>query len=137
MYRCENKKANIDEYYSLYLETGWNEIQKLNKEEVQIALDNSFICVSVYEGDTLVGVGRVNSDGVVYACIYDVIVKKSHHKKGIGSMIVNMLVEKCKEVNMRSIHLFTAEGVKEFYEKLGFEVRPESAPGMRYIGKEE
>lgn len=46
-----------------------------------------------------------------------------------------MLVSHCKSVNIRSIHLFTAKGIKEFYVKLGFEVRSDDAPGMKYVGK--
>ncbi len=135
MYKYLKKVPNIEDYYPIYLETGWNEALKLSKDEVEKAINNSFICISVYDDDKLIGFGRVNSDGVLYACIYDVIVRPSYHKKGIGSEIVKMLVSHCKSINMRRIHLFTAKGIKEFYIKLGFEQRPDDSPGMRYIGK--
>jgi len=38
-------------------------------------------------------------------------------------------------LNIRSIHLFTAKGVKDFYIKLGFVVRSDDAPGMKYEPK--
>lgn len=72
---------------------------------------------------------------MVYACLYDVIVKPSYQHKGIGSEIVKKLVSHCKAVNIRSIHLFTAKGLKEFYVRLGFEVLSDDAPGMKYIGE--
>lgn len=137
MFRYEVEVPDIEKYFPLYLETGWNEIQKLSKEEALKAIENSFVSVCAYDSDTLVGFGRVVSDGVTYACLYDVIVKPSYHKKGIGSETVKRLVSYCKEMKIRSIHLVAAEGVEEFYKKIGFEVRTSKMPGMRYVGMDK
>lgn len=126
----------IDDYYPLYLETEWNEILKLDKNEVHKALEGSFFCVCAYDNDKLVGFARANSDGVIYCCLYDVIVKPCYQNQGIGSVVVNMIIDHCKSLHIRSIHLFSASGKKGFYEKLGFEVRPDDTPGMKYIGNE-
>ena len=44
---------NIDDYYPLYIATGWNEIQKLSRQEVEEAIKQSFACVCIYDQSTL------------------------------------------------------------------------------------
>lgn len=123
---------SIEEYYPLYLSTGWDELLILNKSDIKEAIKQSFACVSAYHENELVGFGRVVSDGVIYAAIYDVIVHPGHMGKGIGTKIVKKLLDKCVSHNIRSIHLFAAEGTEPFYSNLGFVRRPKNAPGMKY-----
>ena len=75
------------------------------------------------------------SDGVVYAAIYDVMVHQDFMGNGIGTKIVKKLIGKCESCNIRSIHLFAAEGTESFYCDLGFVSRPTGAPGMKYVPK--
>jgi len=83
----------------------------------------------------LVGYGRVISDGIIYATIYDVIVKNEYKNQGIGKEILTRLISRCKERRIRSINLFAATGSQKLYERLGFVVRPADAPGMKYYEK--
>ena len=69
----------------------------------------------------------------MYAAIYDVIVKDEFKRQGIGTEIVSRLIAKCKQDNIRSIHLFAAKGVAPFYNKLGFVARPDDARGMKFV----
>ena len=123
---------NIEDYYPLYLETGWDEMLRLNKHELETGIKKSFAVVSVYEQSTLVGFGRIISDGVIYAAIYDVMVKPEFKNKGIGSEIIKKLIAKCNSLNIRNIHLFAANKTEDFYKKFGFVPRPSDAPGMKY-----
>ncbi len=132
------ERPELDTFYSLFAETGWNKVMKLQPEDWDTALNHQFLVLCVYEEDELIGFGRVISDQRVYACIYDVIVRKSYQKQGLGAEIVRRLVAECEKRNIYSIHLFAAEGTISFYEKLGFKIRPDSMPGMKYepTGKE-
>lgn len=132
-YKYLKEIPDIKQYYPLYLETGWNNVLKLSQKEIEKALKNSFFCVSVYDDKKLIGFGRVNSDGVIYAGIYDVIVTPEYQHQKVGTTIVKKIIEYCHLYHIRSIHLFSAEGKKGFYEDLGFEARPETMPGMKYI----
>ena len=64
--------------------------------------------------------------------IYDMIVHPSYQYHGIRTKILNALVLKCREANIRDIQLFCAIGKHSFYEKNGFETRPINGPGMQY-----
>ena len=88
--------------------------------------------VSVYENENLVGFGRIICDGIVHALILDLIVDPEFQNKGIGGLILDKLVEKCKQHQIRDIQLFCAIGYSSFYEKRGFKKRPDDAPGMEY-----
>jgi GNAT superfamily N-acetyltransferase len=118
-------------YLELYNTTGWNEKYRASAAELARAVANSWHFVAAYEGERLVGIGRVVSDGVLYAMIYDLIVNPDYQGCGIGAEILRRLVEKCRAAGIRDVQLFSAKGKAPFYRKYGFEERPVDAPGMR------
>jgi ribosomal protein S18 acetylase RimI-like enzyme len=86
-----------------------------------VALQRAFrhstaVCL-VYDRQILVGAGRALSDGVWRAAIYDVVVLPERQGRGIGSRIVQQLVEMA---GADVVTLYTAPGAERFYEKLGF-----------------
>ena len=117
-------------FYNLFGTTGWNDQYQLESDELMIALKNSWLMVSAYEGVSLVGFGRMICDGAVHALILDLIVHPEYQNKGIGKTILNKLVDKCRQHRIRDIQLFSVKGKAKFYHKCGFKERPEGAPGM-------
>lgn len=118
------------EFYPLYVATDWNDRLQLNPEELDKAIHNSFAVVSVYEKDELIGFGRVVSDGVAYATIYDVMVTPHWQNQGIGSRIIRILVNKCERHDIRRIYLFAAKDAENYFKRLGFVARPTGSRGM-------
>jgi GNAT superfamily N-acetyltransferase len=100
-------------------------------EDVSEAIQNSWYALSIYYSNNLAGFGRIIADGVHHALIVDLIVHPDYQGKGLGTLILDRLVKKCKENNIRDIQLFAAKGKSDFYEKFGFEKRPADAPGMQ------
>ena len=123
------------QYLQLFETTGWNNAYQAGAAELYRALQHSTYLVSAFDGEMLVGVGRVVSDGVFYAMIYDMIVAPSHQGRGIGTEILSMLVGKCRSAGIREIQLFSARGKAPFYRKRGFVERPPDGPGMRWVEK--
>ena len=121
------------QFWDLFKTTGWNEKYQLSHEELTQALRASWFVISAYEGEKLVGFGRLVSDGILHAMIYELIVLPEYQQRGIGGEILEKLVEKCKETGVRDIQLFCAAGKRAFYENRGFVMRPEDAPGMQYV----
>jgi GNAT superfamily N-acetyltransferase len=122
-----------DQFWKLYESTGWNENYHLSPDDLMRALCSSWAMVSAFDGEQLVGFGRLVSDGVLHAMIYELIVRPEYQGQGIGGEILKRLMEKCREAGVRDIQLFCARGKREFYEKRGFRARPEDAPGMQYV----
>ena len=108
-------------------ELGWNELSALyraaplgdkNPADLKTAFTNSMFTCFVYEGDTLVGVGRALADGVDCSYICDVAILPSHQGMGLGKEIVARLVGLSR--GHRKIILYAVPGKELFYKKLGF-----------------
>ena len=123
----------IEHYHTLFETTGWNQEYQATQEELDRALTNSQFVVTAYDAEKLVGFGRIITDGVLHAMIYDMIVHPDYQGQGIGSQILERLIQWCDENNIRDIQLFCANGKRTFYEKNGFISRTDDAPGMQYL----
>lgn len=121
----------IEKYFPLFLSTGWNDEYNLTSAQLNEVIQKSYFAVCAYDGDALVGFGRIVSDGILYAMIYEMIVHPDYQGKGIGKEILNRLIKKCTDENIRDIQLFCAKGKRGFYESCGFIARHEDAPGMQ------
>lgn len=121
-----------DSFYALFQTTGWNDQYQLTAAELAKALQASWFVVCAYDGENLVGFGRLMSDGVLHAMIYEMIVTPVYQGQGIGTQILHQLLARCQAAGVRDIQLFCARGKRPFYEKNGFVARPDDAPGMQY-----
>ena len=129
------KVPTAEEFWKLFITTGWNKDYQLSPEDLIAAIANSWFTVSVYVHGILVGFGRVITDGRMHAMIYEVIVDPDYQQQGFGTRILDMLVKKCLEANIHDIQLFSAPEKQSFYERRNFVVRPSNAPGMDYCRK--
>ncbi len=120
-----------DDYDQLFETTGWNKSYKASPQQLHRAISDSWYVLSAYENNQLVGFGRIISDGVLYALICDLIVNPACQGQGIGSTLLNKLIEYCRAQDIRVIWLFAAKGKSAFYKKFGFLERPVDAPGMQ------
>ena len=114
----------------LFETTGWNEIYACKREELELALRSSWLVVGAYSGGELIGLGRLLSDGVLYALVVDLIVHPYWQRRGIGTRILSDLVEQARRAGIRDMLLFCAHGYESFYRNRGFVARPGGAPGM-------
>lgn len=130
--QCKEQLPTINEYWDLFNTTGWNNEYKFTPIDLERAIEKSWYALSAFDSGKLIGFGRVLADGVHHALIVDLIVHPQYQGYGIGSLLLERLVAKCKEENIRDIQLFAAADKYEFYEKHGFEQRPRNAPGMQY-----
>ncbi|MEE9206998.1 MAG: GNAT family N-acetyltransferase [Gemmatimonadota bacterium] len=124
------EKPDAELYLSLFESTGWNEMYGLSAGKLKRAVGKSWRVMSVFDKEELVGCGRLLSDGVLYAVMFDVIVLPARQREGIGSEIVRHLLWECVEAGIRDVLLFSARGTADFYRRFGFESRPGYAPGM-------
>lgn len=130
--RYLNKLPDKPDLFRLFQTTGWNEFYRLSDSDLHDAGARSWHVLSAYDGDKLVGFGRIICDGVVHALILDLIVLPVYQEQGIGGKILDSLVQKCLDHRIRDIQLFCAKGQVSFYKKRGFFPRPDNAPGMEY-----
>jgi len=119
-----------EEFIELHRTTGWNAQGLYTDDQLFQAISNSWYAVSVYSNDQLIAFGRIISDGIYQTLICDVIVHPIYQKQGLGKMVVEKLLDKCKAEDIKWVQLFSAKGKQEFYKKVGFKERELEAPGM-------
>lgn len=133
-YRIEKRRVTLEEYQLLRSTTGWDMLDDLVVEK---ALKNDLFSICIFDESQLIGMGRVIGDGAIYFYIQDVIVHPNYQGIGIGEMLMQNIEEYLSEAaNTNSfIGLMAAAGVSPFYERFGYEVRPENRPGMYKVIK--
>ncbi|WP_440945635.1 GNAT family N-acetyltransferase [Methanosarcina sp. T3] len=132
----KEKPPTLQEYSQLFSSTGWVQILKISENDLKKVFENTWYWITAYQDGNIAGVGRLLSDGTLYALICDIIVMPDRQNMGIGTEILTRLVKKCQESNIGRVWLFAAPGKAQFYERHGFFIRPDEAPGMQ-LGKFE
>jgi len=121
--RLVDNILQAEDFVRLRMETGFAEVPV---EHARRALQNGLINVSaIYKGG-LVGMGRLVGDGAMYWYLQEVIILPEFQRNGIGTMIVNHLVDYAKANsvtgNFTTIGGVSAKGKERFYEKMGFDI---------------
>ena len=84
---------------------------------LQRAFENSDLICFAWDGDTLVGMARVLSDGVYQSIIYDLCMLPEYQGNSIGSHIMEAILHQIKTPNTI---LWSVPGKEGFYAKFGF-----------------
>ncbi len=105
--------------YALYDAVGLvgNLAAQKRYDEIRTAFERSFKVVTAWDDGCLIGAGRMVSDGICYASIFDVGVLPSHQGRGAGRGIMEALLDDARHLRTYLTSTFGKEG---FYEKLGF-----------------
>jgi ribosomal protein S18 acetylase RimI-like enzyme len=112
-----NEKLDANELNDL-LETNKWRIQ--DPEKLEKALNLSWCWLTARnEKSQLVGFVQVLSDGIRHAYILRLIVHPEYQRQGIGTELMNKLMEILKENNLLPT-LVATPGKDKFYEKFGF-----------------
>lgn len=121
--RLVDNILQAEDFVRLRIETGFAEVPV---EHARKALQNGLINVSALYNGELVGMGRLVGDGAMYWYLQEIIILPQFQRKGIGTMIVNHLVDYAKANSITgkftTIGGVSAKGKEPFYEKMGFEV---------------
>lgn len=85
------KNINVNDFISIRKELGWKEIKK---GQVEKAINNSMINISVFDEKLYVSIGRVVGNNTLKGMLTNIMVKKEYHSKSIGKLIVTNLINK-------------------------------------------
>lgn len=110
---------------------------KLWKNELEKAFANIIYSVSVYDGDKIIGYGRIIGDGIFFLYIHDSMVVPKYQNKKIGSQIMNKLLEKINQIKLENpyvrVYLVASKGKEKFYERFEFITRENANLGSGMI----
>jgi len=115
----ENKTIEKDQLVNLYEDAGWT-IYSADPEKLARALEQSLDVLTIWEEGRLTGLLRTVGDGLTLVYVQDILVLKSHKRRGIGRKLMNRVLEKYRHV--RQIVLLTdlRDETVGFYENLQF-----------------
>lgn len=120
-YYLKENELTVKDFIRLKVATGFRDRPI---EQVEKALENNLFDVIAVCNDEVIGMGRLVGDGVMYWYLQEIIVLPEFQGKGIGTRIVDRLLEYIKDNTTPgtfvSIGLTAATGKDTFYEKFGF-----------------
>lgn len=107
----------VNDFIKLFNSVDWER----TSERVKNNKKHSVFAVSLYIDNSIVAMGRVVGDGA-YFTIYDVVVHKDFQGLGLGSIIINEIVQWYKTIQDDDTFLYVnaSKNKEHFYEKFGF-----------------
>ena len=120
-------KVEIKQYFeyeepeilAIYKSVGWKNYYE-NPNMLKQAYNSSLCILGAYLDSKLVGIIRVVGDGSSIIYIQDLIVSPLHQRTGIGSLLLNTIMEKYSAVNQKVLLTDNKPKTVKFYESMGF-----------------
>lgn len=129
-YEIQENVLTAKDFIKLRVSAGWGE---LLEQQAQDTLKNSLFTIAVMDQGQVIGMGRLVGDGVSICYVQDLVILPKYQGKGIGKLIMERLIAHTKEHGIPetnvTLGLFAAKGKEEFYQKLGFTIRPNENRG--------
>jgi predicted GNAT family N-acyltransferase len=128
-YSIVSRNPDPSQVVSLYADAGW--LEHIGKRDFKEIIDNtSKWFLALNNEQQVIGMARIMTDGTLYACIYDVIVLKSHRNRGVAKMLMNACLEYCDSKKIGRVHLWPTKSLVPYYRKFGFNPLSSEQPTM-------
>ena len=105
------------EYRSLLAAVEWPPVQQ-DDIAVAAALEASWNVTARTSDGQLIGLARVLDDGLLYASVWDVIVRPEHQRVGIGRALLTAVLEQTE--GRRLVSLISTAAGEALYRSAGF-----------------
>ena len=112
----DNEPVSAKTLSDLREAVGWNRMDN----EYGNPLLTSYYHIAAYENDELIGYIDCVSNSVTDAYIQDLMVHPDHQGKGIGTALMNRMMEVLKDRRIYMISVVFDESLKSFYSRFGF-----------------
>ena len=127
-YTIEEKIPTAQQWMALRQSVGW---ATFPIEAAQRSLEATPFCVCAFADDQLIGMGRVLGDQVITFYVGNVMVTPSYQNAGVGSQIMQRIMSYLQRSAAPGAiaSLLAIQGAENFYERYGFERRPDEHHG--------
>ena len=115
----EFNPTQASEIHALMEKEWWCNNRKLADVE-KILLSTNIALAMTNNHDTIIAFGRVLTDYVYKALIFDVIVAEPFRNQGLGKSIINKILSLETLAEVKSFELYCPDHMSIFYEELGF-----------------
>ncbi|EHR0216575.1 GNAT family N-acetyltransferase [Clostridium perfringens] len=115
---------NVEDISYLYNDVGWSSYTK-DIDSLIKSIKNSLKVISVWDNDLLVGLIRVVGDGHSIIYIQDILILQKYPNRGIGKRLIEIILDKYKNVRQKVLLTDKEEKNILFYKKVGFSMAEE------------
>ncbi|EHK2335271.1 GNAT family N-acetyltransferase [Clostridium perfringens] len=115
---------NVEDILYLYNDVGWSSYTK-DIDSLIKSIKNSLKVISVWDKDLLVGLIRVVGDGHSIIYIQDILILQKYQNRGIGKRLIEIILDKYKNVRQKVLLTDKEEKNILFYKKVGFSMAEE------------
>lgn len=110
---------NISDLLELYSNVGWSNYTD-KPEMLEQAYNYSLKVISAWVNERLIGIIRVVGDGYSIIYIQDLLILEEYQRNGVGSLLLNKVVDRYKNVYQKVLLTENLPDKIGFYEKCGF-----------------
>ncbi|XZH38284.1 GNAT family N-acetyltransferase [Clostridium perfringens] len=115
---------NVEDILYLYNDVGWSSYTK-DIDSLIKSIKNSLKVISVWDKNLLVGLIRVVGDGHSIIYIQDILILQKYQNRGIGKRLIEIILDKYKNVRQKVLLTDKEEKNILFYKKVGFSMAEE------------
>ncbi len=113
----DKSRLQIDVVHAVLARSYW--CKGIPRALLERAIENTRVCLGMYEGGAQIGFARVITDEATYAYLCDVFILESHQGKGLGTWLARCIHEHPGLEGLRRFTLVTRDA-HGLYEKIGF-----------------
>ena len=126
-----NLIAQLKKLYDL---NHWSQNRSI--ERIKIALKNSTLTIGIIQNNQLLGFGRLLSDQVFRATIYDIMIQNDRQNQGLGKQLINYMLNHNTLKNVTQIDICCRPEKESFYKKWHFKKNLQNTNYLRLIRKQ-
>jgi predicted GNAT family N-acyltransferase len=112
-------ESQVSDLMDLYKNEFWSD-KRTRQDVVKMLASTDVIIGLVDECDRLIGITRVLTDFVYRAMIFDVIIKPTHRKMGLGAKLMDAVLNHPKLQTVENFALNCLPHMVPFYKRWGF-----------------
>ncbi len=122
-YQIKYQTPGVEVFNELRIEAG---LSSKERKAIEIGLPNTLFAISIYDGDTLIGMGRV-----VFHVV-DIVVKPSYQGQGLGKRVMKEIMNYLDSHTYKGsyVSLIADIPADKLYEQFGFQYTAPNSVGM-------
>ncbi len=123
--QIELREPNTEEDFQLYYDLRWRILREpwtQVRESAQDEYERDAFHIMAWEGELLVGVGRLHFNSPEEAQVRYMAVEKDHGRRGIGSLVLHELEANARARGAKRIVLNAREDAIPFYKSHNYEL---------------
>ncbi len=114
----QNPELDAAAVAALRTRVGWD----ARKEQLARIIGSTYMTAACFDGNSLVGIVDVISDGIDDAFIRNLIIHPDYHRKGIALKLLAMVLDKLKADQIKTINVLFEPELTDLYRKAGFRI---------------